>query len=198
MVRNARLYILVYSFRGTKKKVFIICVCLICVPYMCTLYVYPFFCFFSLWWCKIYLCSSQAYLLASLLFLLASKQVSLRVTIYHESNLMTLVLLLSQLQLALFRLTLAVSNPLHQRQNIFTLIFTFLLIIKIKRWFFFLVFCHVLNFDIPKLNLIQIGIRNFEEKKVENEMNEKKFVIWKFKIKVWKNKSKSSNRIKVL
>ena len=61
-----------------------------------------------------------------------SFSLSVCVTIYHESNLMTLVLLLSQLQLALFRLTLAVSNPLHQRQNIFTFIFTFILIIKIK------------------------------------------------------------------
>lgn len=56
---------------------------------------------------------------------------------------------------------------------------------------FFLVFCHVLNFDILKLNLIQIGIRNFEEKKVENEMNEKNLSFGSLKSKCEKTKAKT-------
>ena len=123
---------------GELKKRFLSFACvlyvyLICVPYMCT----HFSMFFLYDDARFTFAHHRLTFL--LLFFLARKQasLSLRVTIYHESNLMTLVLLLSQLQLVLFRLTLAVSNPLHQRQNIFTLIFTFLLIIKIKRWFFF-------------------------------------------------------------
>ena len=56
---------------------------------------------------------------------------------------------------------------------------------------FFLVFYYVLNFDILKLNLIQIGIRNFEEKKVENEINEKNLSFGSLKSKCEKTKTKA-------